>query len=413
MTGFGRSAARTKRPGPFAGVRGALLVLLARLLAGQSGLDEAQLLRFRAAEAAFAEQRYGEAADGYEQLAHVLPQYPELHAKLGLSRFFNRQCEQSAPAFQKALELRPDIKAARVLLAICLSELGRFGEALPGLEEGYADPPDYAGVRRLAGLELVRSYLGLGRHAQAAKITAELQIAHPEDPEILFHANRTYRAVAIHAAFEIARVAPESVWGHQAMGEAYEGRQFYDLAIMEYRKALEKDPGRPGLHFRLGEALLAKAGGPAQATEALAEFELELAGNPTHASAALRAGEIYDAQARPDEALDYYRLAVRLRPDYAEARLALGKLLLERGHAPQAKEHLQKAVELSPADPSYRYQLSRAYGAAGDMEARQRELAEYRRLQSERRQLDKAILRGERVGQPRADPTDGGQPESP
>lgn len=412
MTVVGRIADRLRRPGLRSGARGAVFLLATGWVAGQSGLDEAQLGRFQAAEAAFAEQRYGEAAAGYETLAGELPEYAELHAKLGLSRFFNRQCSQSAPAFQKALDIRPDLKAARVLLSICLSELGRFSEALPGLEAGYADPPDYPGVKRLAGLELVRSYLGLGRHARAAKITAELQIAHPEDPEILFHANRTYREVAIQAAFEIARVAPESVWGHQAMGEAYEGRQYYDLAIMEYRKALALDPDRPGLRFRLGEAMLAKAGAPAQASDALEEFQRELAANPNHASAALRVGEIHQAQDRAEAALDYYRTAVRLRPDYQEAHLALGKLLLELDDAAGAAEHLQAAVRLNPDDASGHYQLARAFGASGDAEGRQRALAEYRRLQSRRRQLDKAIFRGEPPVRPLPEPPENGSPES-
>lgn len=412
MTLVGRIADRRRRPGLRAGARGALFFLAAGWIPGQSGLDEAQLGRFRAAEAAFAEQRYGEAAEGYEALAGELPQYAELHAKLGLSRFFNRQCSQSAPAFQQALDIRPDLKAARVLLSICLSELGRFSEALPGLEEGYSDPPGYPGVKRLAGLELVRSYLGLGRHAHAARITAELQIAHPEDPEILFHANRTYREVAIQAAFEIARVAPESVWGHQAMGEAYEGRQFYDLAIMEYRKALALEPDRPGLRFRLGEAMLAKAGAPAQASEALEEFERELATNPNHASAAFRVGEIHQAQGRTATALDHYRTAVGLRPDYREARLALGKLLLELKDAAGATEHLRKAVDLDPDDASSHYQLARAYGASGDAEGRKRALAAYRRLQSERRQLDKAIFRGEPLARPLPESPEDGSTES-
>ena len=412
MTVVGRIADRLRRPGLRSGARGTVFLLATGWIPGQSGLDEAQLGRFRAAEAAFAEQRYGEAAKGYEALAGELPEYAELHAKLGLSRFFNRQCSQSAPAFQKALDIRPDLKAARVLLSICLSELGRFGEALPGLEAGYADPPDYPGVKRLAGLELVRSYLGLGRHAHAAKVTAELQIAHPEDPEILFHANRTYREVSIQAAFKIARVAPESVWGHQAMGEAYEGRQYYDLAIMEYRKALDLDPERPGLRFRLGEAMLAKAGAPAQASDALEEFQRELAANPNHAAAALRVGEIHQAQDRAESALEYYRTAVRLRPDYQEARFALGKLLLELDDAEGATEHLQMAVDLKPDDASAHYQLARAFGDSGDVEGRKRALAEYRRLQSRRRQRDQAIFRGEPPVQPLSESPASGSSES-
>ncbi len=378
---------------------------------GQDTLDESQAREFRAAEAAFAAERYAEASTGYAGLAASLPNAAEVHAKLGLSHFLDRKCDRSAPAFERALELRPDLKAARVLLAICLSELGRYRKALPGLEEGYENPPSYEGVKRLAGLELVRSYLGLRRHAEAAKVTAELQIEHPDDPEILFHANRTYREVAVQAAFDIARVAPESVWGHQAMGEAYESRQFYDLAIMEYRKALEKEPMRPGLRYRLGEAMLAKAADPGHADEALEQFELELAANPSHSSAALRAGQIHQAKSGHDKALGYLDRAVRLRPDFAEARLAIGRALLEMERVGEATRHLEKAVELNPADPTSRYQLARAYREAGNTDAQKEQLSEYRRLQAERRQQDQRILLGVPPGPP--EPLSTQSPTSP
>ena len=404
MSQEGRSSDRPDRPGLLRGARGfAFLAALALAAFGQETLDEPQSRLFRASEAAFAEGRYADAAAGYADLAAALPNTAEVHAKLGLSRFLDRKCDRSAPAFQRALELRPDLKAARVLLAICLSELGRYREALPGLEEGYADPPNYEGVRRLAGLELVRTYLGLRRHAEAAKVTAELQIAHPDDPEILFHANRTYREAAVQAAFDIARVAPDSVWGHQAMGEAYESRHFHDLAAMEYRKALEKEPDRPGLRYRLGEALLAAAADPGQATEALAQFKLELAANPSHASAALRAGQIVQARSGPEDALQFLERAARLRPAFAGARLALGKALLELGRVAEATGHLEAAAEANPADAGIRYQLAQAYREAGDREAQRRELAEYRRLQSERRELDQRILLGQ-PGDPAGEP---------
>ena len=394
MTSGGRSLRRPLCPGLLLGARGLLLALAALVAGGQTPLTDGQLRDFRAAEADLEAGRYSEAAQGYAALAAVLPDEPELHAKLGFSHFLGRSCGRAAPAFRRALELRPDLRAARVLLSICLSELGRYSDAIAGLEEGYADPPDYPGVKRLAGLELVRSYLGLRRHAHAANVMAELQIAHPEDPEILFHANRTYREVAIRAAFEIARVAPDSVWGHQAMGEAYEGRQFYDLAVMEYRKALEIEPGRPGLRYRLGEALLASAGDPAQADDALRQFEMELADNPSHAGAAMRAGEIHYAKSRLEDALGYLERAVELRPDFPDARLSLGRVLSDLGRLEDSRTHLERAVELDPANASVRYQLAQVCRKLGDSDAQRVHLAEYRRLQAERRDLDRHILQG-------------------
>lgn len=58
----------------------------------------------------------------------------------------------------------------------------------------------------------------------------------------------------------------------------------------DYRKAVAKEPNRPGLRYRLGEALLAKAGETGQASEALENFELELATNPSHTPSAVGAG---------------------------------------------------------------------------------------------------------------------------
>lgn len=380
------------RPGFLRRARGGLAALAAWPLLAQPVLDNAQYAQFQAAETAFAEQRYADAAAGYAELAKSLPDAAEAHAKLGLSLFFDRRCAESAPAFERALALRPDLKAARVLLAICLSELGRFDEALAGLEAGYADPPDYPGVKRLAGLELIRSYLGLREYAKAALLTAELHVAHPEDPEVLFHANRTYREAAVQAALALGREAPGSVWAHQAMGEAYESRQFHDLAAMEYRKALAIEPDRPGLRFRLGEALLAMASDPGQAADALEQFELELAANPNHASAAYRIGEIYRSRNQLETALGYYERAVGLRPAFAAGRLALGRVLLDLERVDEAKEQLERAVELDPTDPTARYQLARACREAGDASGHRAHLSEYRRLQAARRELDQRLL---------------------
>ena len=64
------------------------------------------------------------------------------------------------------------------------------------------------------------------------------------------------------------------------MGEAYESQGNHDLAISEYRKVLALEPGRTGIHFRLGRALLARLqqtnARPEDSAEALKEFEQEL-----------------------------------------------------------------------------------------------------------------------------------------
>ena len=371
------------------------LTLLACSLRGQSNNpEEARLREFQAAEKAFTERRFEVAAAGYAKLAKLSPDSVEIHAKLGLSRFFERKCDQAAPAFERALELRPGLTTAEVLLAVCLSEMGRFEDALPGLEKGHKNPPNYEGMKRLLGLELQRSYLGLEKYAEAARVTAELHLSHPEDPEVLYHANRTYGELALHAVQQLTQVAPDSVWGHQAMGESYFSRQFYDLAITEYEKALAREPDRPGLHFRLGQAMAARAEDPSLAEDALDQFQQELAVNPNHASAAYQAGEIYRQKSQPGQALPYLEKAVELRPGFEEARLALGRALIELERPKEAKLHLEEAVGLNGENPASRYLLARAYRQLGDKENQREQLREYRRLQADRKKLDQSILLG-------------------
>ena len=58
---------------------------------------------------------------------------------------------------------------------------------------------------------------------------------------------------------KLSRVAPASIWMHQAAGELNESRGYLDAAIREYREVLGLDPRRPGIHLRLGRTLLARA----------------------------------------------------------------------------------------------------------------------------------------------------------
>jgi len=150
------------------------------LLAQQS---DASLLQryFQEGERALAEKRYADAETAYEKVRQLDPGTAEVHAKLGLIYFQQRKFTQAVPALRQALKLRPNLPNAGVLLAMSLSELGRFAEALPGLEKGFRQSADSA-LRRLAGLQLQRAYTGLQRDSKAVEVALELTRLYPEDP---------------------------------------------------------------------------------------------------------------------------------------------------------------------------------------------------------------------------------------
>jgi tetratricopeptide (TPR) repeat protein len=338
-------------------------------------------------ERALAAHHYGEAEKAYEKLAQLDPGSAEVHAKLGMIYFQERKFEKAATALREALRIKPGLPDADVFLAVSVSELGRFSEALPGLEKGFRRSTDSA-LKRMAGLQLERAYTGLQRDSKAVEVALELNRLYPDDPEVLYQTGRLFGNFAYLTMHRLAEVAPSSPWRHQGAAEAYESQGSYDLAIAEYKEVLAASPGRPGIHYRLGRALLARARqGDSHAedlTEASKAFEQELELDPTNANAAYELAEIHRKAAEFDKARELFALALKYYPDFEEAQVGMGRVLLSLAKPGLALPHLEKAIALDPHDEVSYYQLAQAYGALGNAAGRQKALAEFRRLRDQK-----------------------------
>lgn len=338
-------------------------------------------------EKALAAGRYDEAARAYEKLRDLAPGTAEVHARLGLIYFQQGRFEQAVPPLRQALKLKPLLPNTDLLLAMALSELGRYQEALPALQQGFKRASDPA-LKRSSGLQLQRAYTGLQQDDKAVEVALELTRLYPKDPEVLYHAGRLFGNYAYLSTVKLAQVAPDSLWLHLAAGEAYESQGQVDAAIREYREVLSLDPRRPGIHFRLGRVLLARAkqspndAGPEP--EALAEFEQELQLDPTNANAAYEAGEIRRQSAQFDRAFELFSLAVKHYPDFEDALVGLGRTLVSLGRPAEALPHLQKALTLNASNEVLWYQLSLVYKSLGNAPEQQKALAEFQRLRGQK-----------------------------
>ncbi|HEU0185018.1 MAG TPA: tetratricopeptide repeat protein [Blastocatellia bacterium] len=363
--------------------------------------DAAQSRRYsQEGEKALAAGRYDEAARAYEKLRELAPNMAEAHARLGLIYFQQSKFEQAADALRQAVKLKPTLPNADLLLAMALSELGRYKEAAPALEKGFKRVTDPA-LKRASGLRLARSYTGLGQDDKAVEVALELTRLFPKDPEALYQAGRLFANYAYLSTVKLAEVAPDSPWLHLAAGEAYESQGRLDAAIREYKEVLSSQPNRPGVHYRIGRALLARA---KQSTddklsepEALKEFEEELRLDQTNANAAYEAGEIHRKSARFDRAADLFSQAVKYYPDFVEALVALGRTLVGSGKAEQALEPLGKAVALDAANEVGWFHLAQAQRALGNTAESQKALAEFQRLRDLKRQSEINILTRQEV----------------
>ena len=339
-----------------------------------------------AGQAALAAGRYEEAERAFEKLRELQPKTAEVHANLGAIYFQEKKFDKAVPALRQALKLNPHLAKLGTLLAIALSELGRYSEALPGLEKGFRASSD-SEVKRMCGLQLERSYTGLQRHSKAMEIALELNRLYPEDPEVLYHTGRLFGNFAFLTMQTLAQVAPGSVWRHQAAAEAFESQGSYDLAVREYRTVVELGPGRPGVHFRLGRTLLKRsqqAHSPEDANDAAKEFERELELDPTNANAAYELGDMHRDAGNFEEAGQRFEQALKYYPQFEEAHLGLAAVFIAEQKMEAALPHLQKAISLNPENEVSWYRLSQVQMALGNAEEKQKAFTEFQRLRNQK-----------------------------
>ncbi len=341
---------------------------------------------------ALAQGNYAEAEAAFEKLRELEPGVAEVHANLGVIYFQERKFEAAVSALRQALKLKPALPKTEAMLAMSLSELGRHAEALPGLERCFRRSTD-SPIKRMCGLQLLRADSGLRRDSNAAAVALELNRLYPDDPEVLYHTARIFGSVAFLNMQKLAQVAPASVWRHQAEAEAYESQGSNDAAISEYRQVLSVDPRRPGIHYRIGRTLLARArqsNVPEDVAAAAKEFVQELEIDSGNANGAYELGEIHRNAGEFDQAQKFFEQAVQHHPDFEEAQLGLAAVLMSLQKPDLALPHLQKGVALNPGNEVAWYRLSQVQGMLGHQAEQKKAFAQFQHLRNQKSNQEEA-----------------------
>lgn len=296
----------------------------------------------------------------------------------GLEAFQRGEYPAAERELRDAVRQSSDPRAA-AFLALTLAATSRCQETGPGLTAAYRSTT--AGTAKLAGLALVQCHLAANRLDEAAVIAKQLRTAYPADADVLYQNARLQMRAWNETIYQLYQKAPSSFRVNQLSGEILETQGQFNEAVMEYRKAIEKNPRALNLHFRLGRAMLMASHSPEANAAALKEFEAELALNPSDAIAHYQVGQILMVQQKSDEADASLRRALQLNPDFPEVLIALGKLGLEAKKNDEAIALLQRAVKLMPRSESAHYSLMMAYRNAGRTADARREKAELDQLQ--------------------------------
>jgi len=359
-----------------------VVLFLGTFVACQSGAQDAGFEKqYQDAQRALAEGKIDEAQHAYENLRDANPGIAEIHANLGLIYFEQRKFDAAIPELRRALQLKPGLSNSAALLAMSLSELGRYEEALPGLEKGFrsTDPQ----IKRMCGLQLERVYTGLKRDNKAVDVAMDMNRLYPDDAEVLYHNGKIFGNYAFLTMRKLVEVAPNSIWRHQALAEAAESQQSFATAIAEYHQVLRMNPDQPGIHYRLGRTLLARShqsNSSDDLAEAEKEFEQELKLDPKNGNAAYEIGLSRQNAGQFAEAQQIFEQVLEFHPDFEEAQLGLASVLTSQGKPQEALPHLQKAIALNGENEVSWYRLSQVERSLGNSAEAQQALAKFKVL---------------------------------
>ena len=337
-------------------------------LAVQDSVDSL-LNRARAYEK---QENYQAAEAEYKQALKLSPGNLEAMDQLAILYQTELRFRDSIELFNKVLARNSAYPQANFYLGVSYFGLNDFSRAVQSfMQELRGDRPH----------PRTRYYLALALEAQGQMDDALAQLHRlvsedPKDADALYELARLHKNASLRAIQMLHDLDSACFQLHALMGEIYADEERYPEAIQEYRAALAKRPGAPGIHHAIGIAYWAQN----QLEEARTEFLAALKEDPESAMTNLYLGDIAVKQHQFDQALPYLQKAEAGQPRMAPVHLLLGKCYQGLKQPDKAKRQLIVAAQQDPADPQPHYLLAQLYREANDPDASSRELLIFEQL---------------------------------
>jgi tetratricopeptide (TPR) repeat protein len=256
-----------------------------------------------------------------------------------------------------------------------LAESGHCAEALPLLKIAIHQVAD-RDLQKRVGLDGLHCAITHDPPYDALEFLAVLAREFPRDPEVLYAATHAYSDLSVRASQYLLKEAPFSYQVHELNAETLEVQGKWDEAAAEYRKIIDINPLLPGVHARLGRALLEKPQPtPEIIQEAKKNFEAELDINPDNANAEYVLGAIAKDANDASAAIMHFSRAAKLDTTFSDAFLGLGTALVDTQRFSEAIPPLEQYEKLAPDSPTGHYELALAYAGVGRKEDANREAA--------------------------------------
>lgn len=305
----------------------------------------------------------------FRKATELDPNLAAAFADLGGIYIEKRDYAAAIPPLKRAIEISPDLEAAHRLLGYALLAQGYATEAIPHLEKAHAE--DALGI----------ALLDAGKLPEAVAVLQKALARSPEDPELLYYYGRASGLLSKQVFDKLEARFPDSARAHEMMAQDYAVLRDVPAAEREFFEALRLRPQTAGLHLQLGE-LYARA---QQWDKAEEQFRLEAELQPGSAEAFYRLGEARLQLGKFHEAREALVHSDQLREDMPETLYQLGKAASMDGDDTTAQKswlHLLSLEKDTPLAAQAHFGLSGIYRKQGKRADADREMQEFRKLQS-------------------------------
>ena len=309
------------------------------------------------AEAALRANDTSTAEREFRAVLSLDPGNAEANANLGILAYARRDYESARGDFRKALDTQPTLVKAEALLGLCERRTGD-PTATKHLENSFSKLQDTK-LRTQVGMELVGIYYAAGESEHAVAVTQKLVDSNPEDPDVLYAAQRLYNELADATLSKLAIIAPNSARMQQVIAERLINAGDLPSAIDHYQQALQLNPHLPGIRYELAQAILESSRFDSK-TQAAATLKAEEAQRLEGDTASLECllARVASLGNNESEANDHYRQALKLDPGNTEAQIGLARMLMATNQFAEARKLLEMAIDSDPLNNTAHYRLA-------------------------------------------------------
>jgi tetratricopeptide (TPR) repeat protein len=290
--------------------------------------------------------KYDDAIAELQQLSASQPQMKGLAHELGSAYYRKGDYFHAIDSLKQALQQDPQDNEATQLLGISYYLSGKPADAIPYLEK-------------------VQTWYSRA-NVDASYILGQCYIQTKDYP----HAR-----LAFAKMFDLP---PDSAGSYLLTARMLFREEFEPVALEYAQKAVSLDSRLPLAHLLLGEIRIFQS----HVDDAIAEFQQELAINPSNATAYYKLADAYSRIQKFDDAERLLQRSIWLDPTSTGPYVLMGKVLEKKGEPELAVRALQHAALMDPNNSITHHLLGMAYRELGNNEAADRELKLSSQLES-------------------------------